>query len=41
LPDAPLSSIRAAFSWSDPQFGILGILGLQHNHLTMFIIDKP
>jgi len=40
LPDAPLSSVAAAFSCSDPQFGILGF---EHNHLTMFIIiiDKP
>jgi hypothetical protein len=43
LPDAPLSSVAAAFSRSDPQFGILGF---EHNHLTMFIItmfliDKP
>jgi hypothetical protein len=38
LPDAPLRSVEAAFSCSDPQFGIFG---LQHNHLTLFIIDKP
>jgi hypothetical protein len=38
LPDAPLSSVAAAFSCGDPQFGILGF---EHNHLAMFIIDKP
>jgi hypothetical protein len=34
LPDAPLSSVEAACSW---QFGILGF---EHNHLTMFLLDE-
>jgi hypothetical protein len=38
LPDAPLSSLEAALQCNDPQFVIRW---WQHEHLTMFIIDKP